>query len=91
MLIVRGLADFDPKGENSPKDQEVKTSKEQSEEKPESRMGIESAMDKFIKAVHDNDTKKAIDAMMEFQEMCSGYEYYKRDSTPSADDTEEKD
>ena len=83
MLIVRGLADFDPSEESSSKDQD-KTPKD---DKPyESRMGVEYAMDKFIRAVHEKDTKRAIEAMMEFQEMCSGSEYIKKDES-----SEEKD
>ena len=87
-LIVRGLADFDQdKAERHMEDtQGVKTTKENAES-DDSRLGVEVAMRKFIDAVHDRDTKKAIEAMCEFQEMSSGMEYYES-STHESDEGE---
>jgi len=81
MLIVKGLADFnqDKADKYTNEEQGIKTPKKH-EESDDSRMGVEVAMRKFIEAVHDRDTKMAIEAMCEFQEMSSGVEYYKEDS-----------
>lgn len=86
-LIVSGLADFDQ--DKSNKDMEdkqgIKTPTEH-KESDDSRMGVEIAMDKLIKAIHDKDCKMAIEAMMEFQEMSSGMEYYDKSSMHESDE-----
>lgn len=80
-LIVGGVADFDrDKADKNMEDKQgIKTPKEH-KESDDSRMGIEIAMSKFIDAVKDSDVKKAVQAMMEFQEMSSGVEYYDKES-----------
>ena len=79
MMIVRGLADFDDSKESDPtKEQSMKTPEEH-KKSDDSRMGPELAMEKFISAVHDRDSKKAMTAMMEFMEMSEGMEYCQDD------------
>jgi hypothetical protein len=82
-LIVRGLEDFnDPHREKSTADkymeqeQGIKTP-EKHKESNDSRVGYEVAMCDFIEAVKGGDVKKACKAMLEFQEMSEGAEYYK--------------
>ncbi len=82
MLIVKGLGESAPDSYKEDKrmdeEQGIKTP-EKHKESDDSRMGVEVAMDKFIRAVNDKDTKKAIEAMCEFQEMSSGMEYYNKE------------
>lgn len=82
MLIVKGLADSDREYQEDKRqddEQGIKTP-EKHKKSDDSRMGVEVAMDKFIEAIHNRDTKLAIEAMCEFQEMSSGMEYYDKDS-----------
>ena len=76
MLIVKGMEGdtSEAREQSQNKEQGVKTPSENAESN-DSRMGVEVAMDKFIKAVEDKDTKKATEAMLEFHEMCSGSDY----------------
>lgn len=75
MMIIRGLKDFDQSKESDPtKEQEIKTESEH-KESDDYRMGPESAMEKFMKAIKSDDCKAACKAMYEFMEMAEGTEY----------------
>jgi len=87
-LIVGGLGGLHqdkPHDKRMEDEQGIKTPTEH-KESDDSRMGIEIAMDKFIKAISEKDTKMAINAMMEFQEMSSGMEYYDKSSMHESDE-----
>ena len=71
-MIVRGMDDYEKSNETA--EQEVKKPEEKKDEY-KSTTDVESAMAKFIEAVHEKDAAKAADALMEFQDMCSGAEY----------------
>jgi len=75
-LIVKGLADYSPDAASKYMDKEQGV-KEHKEESGDSKMGYEMAMADFIAAVKDGDVKAACKAMMEFNEMSDGMEYYK--------------
>ncbi len=88
-IIVRGLADFkddkdsgdySSKSHYDGKEQEVKYRDSEDMDRDTAKMGVESAMEKFIDAIHQKDAKKACEAMLEFQEMSSGVDYYGHDS-----------
>ena len=81
MLIVRGMADQDhDKRDQSMEDNQGIKKPSEHKESDDSRMGVEMAAEKIIGAVKDGDAKKLIQALMEFQEMSSGMEYYKKES-----------
>ena len=94
-LIVRGLADFDPEQSSQTadmymeKEQGVKTPYKH-KESDDSRMGYEMAMADFIAAVKEGDVKAACKAMMEFNEMSEGMEYYKESMHGSHSDKDDK-